>query len=485
MATIAPYGKFYGVDDNGDPLAGGKLYTYEAGTSTPKDTYTTAAGDVANANPVILDASGLADVWLGDGGYKFILKDADDNTIFTTDDIGGDASTAFGSTVNLLTGATTINAVYANSINVCTGTFTLSLFEAASAGEGFYFVVKNASTGVITLNPNGAELIDGAATIQLLENESALVVCDGSAWYSSINAARYAVDGTASLPGFAFRTDTDTGLYYVGTNQLGLSTGGSVAETWLGSGASIKGGLSVLTIGPTNGYLENTFSTGNGAGHAIGRFDASATGTRLVFLKSRGATVGALGIVSSGDVISDISFCADDGVDYETRAAQIRVEVDGTPGANDMPGRIIFSTTADGAASVTEAMRIDQGRRILAGGVTTPATGYSNAGDISLAATNVIRANNTAKVWVNFTGTGTVTINDSFNVTSVTDNGTGDYTVNITNAIGSANFAVSASATTGYAQVGTLTTTTIPLVARNNSGTPADAATVTCIAFGD
>ena len=50
-----------------------------------------------------------------------------------------------------------------------------------------------------------------------------------------------------------------------------------------------------------------------------------------------------------------------------------------------------------------------------------------------------------AKAWVNFNGTGTVAIRESFNVSSITDNGTGDYTVNFTNAMSDANYSVSTS----------------------------------------
>jgi len=54
-------------------------------------------------------------------------------------------------------------------------------------------------------------------------------------------------------------------------------------------------------------------------------------------------------------------------------------------------------------------------------------------------------ASGRAKAWVNFNGTGTVAIRGSYNVSSITDNGTGDYTVNITNALPSANYAVTTS----------------------------------------
>ena len=93
----------YFTDDNGEPLAGGKLYTYESGTTTPKATYTDNTGGTPNANPVVLDAYGRATIFL-DGSYKFVLKDADDNTISggTTDNV-----TAFATSTSV-TGAADI-----------------------------------------------------------------------------------------------------------------------------------------------------------------------------------------------------------------------------------------------------------------------------------------------------------------------------------------------------------------------------------------
>ena len=86
MPSIAPYPKFQAFDDNGDPLVGGLLYTYIAGTTTKRATYSDADG-TSNTNPVVLNARGEADVWLGSGAYKFVLKDADEVTIWTKDDI--------------------------------------------------------------------------------------------------------------------------------------------------------------------------------------------------------------------------------------------------------------------------------------------------------------------------------------------------------------------------------------------------------------
>jgi hypothetical protein len=87
---------------------------------------------------------------------------------------------------------------------------------------------------------------------------------------------------------------------------------------------------------------------------------ATASAYNFNFIKSRSSSVGTYTIVASGDKIGGISFNGDDGTDYETPAALIEAYVDGTPGANDMPGRLVFSTTADGASSPTERMRIGQ-----------------------------------------------------------------------------------------------------------------------------
>ena len=78
--------------NNGIPLAGGKLETYLAGTSTPAATYTSSSGGTANTNPIVLNSAGrtASEVWLTNGtSYKFILKDSSDVLIATYDNISG------------------------------------------------------------------------------------------------------------------------------------------------------------------------------------------------------------------------------------------------------------------------------------------------------------------------------------------------------------------------------------------------------------
>jgi len=79
-ATLFPQPLVQFLDDNGDPLSGGKVYFYEPGTSTPKDTYTDQAAGTANANPVILNSRGEAAIWLN-GFYKVNLTASDDTQV--------------------------------------------------------------------------------------------------------------------------------------------------------------------------------------------------------------------------------------------------------------------------------------------------------------------------------------------------------------------------------------------------------------------
>lgn len=91
--NLSPIGNgFQFFDTNGLPLNGGKIYTYQAGSSTAFPTYTDNAGLIANTNPIVLGTDGRPpeEIWLSEGYYyKFVLKDADDVTIQTYDNLYG------------------------------------------------------------------------------------------------------------------------------------------------------------------------------------------------------------------------------------------------------------------------------------------------------------------------------------------------------------------------------------------------------------
>lgn len=90
-AALSPCPRQQFFDDDGVPLASGKVYTYVTGTTTPQSAYTTALGNVAHENPIELDAAGRATIFLGDGlVYRIVVTEADgdpDSPMYTVDGV--------------------------------------------------------------------------------------------------------------------------------------------------------------------------------------------------------------------------------------------------------------------------------------------------------------------------------------------------------------------------------------------------------------
>jgi hypothetical protein len=115
---------------------------------------------------------------------------------------------------------------------------------------------------------------------------------------------------------------------------------------------------SLAQQGITAQIQNNGTSAGQGGGTVSNTYwQNNSTSSALLLNKSRSATPGSFTIVQSGDGLGIVAFGGDDGTAI-IRGAAITAEVDGTPGTNDMPGRLVFSTTADGASSPTERVRI-------------------------------------------------------------------------------------------------------------------------------
>lgn len=86
-ASLSPLPKLQFFDANGNPLVGGRLYTFAAGTTTPLDTYTDATGTIAASNPIVLNGRGECEVWLGGAPYKFRLETSAGVEVWTVDNV--------------------------------------------------------------------------------------------------------------------------------------------------------------------------------------------------------------------------------------------------------------------------------------------------------------------------------------------------------------------------------------------------------------
>ena len=155
-----------------------------------------------------------------------------------------------------------------------------------------------------------------------------------------------------------FKTD-NTSRLEIGNNRIQIKDQLVVGSVDVGTWA--------LTV-PTEDVLH--VQDGNVMLHTI---SADADASDLLFNKSRNATDGSVTVVQDGDKLGGITFGGADGSNYDP-AASISAHVDGAPGSNDMPGRLVFSTTADGSNSTTERMRIDSSGKV---GIGTDAHDYT------------------------------------------------------------------------------------------------------------
>ena len=266
MAALSPTPKMQFFDANGDPLAGGKLYTYAAGTTTPLATYTSSSAAVSNANPIILDSRGEANVWLAFAAYKFKLTTATDVEIWTVDNIA--SSETFGASQWLTSIAGT---------NTITATLSSANFAALAAGQTFSFAAANTNTGAVTLNINslGAKQLTKTGNVALIANDIlagqvVTVVYDGTR-FQMVNKSNFASPGpigSTTADTGAFTTLTATTLTTTGTATLPTIAGTAItaatidATTRVGFGPTSQGigGTVTQATSRTTGVTLNTLS---------------------------------------------------------------------------------------------------------------------------------------------------------------------------------------------------------------------------------
>jgi hypothetical protein len=153
-----------------------------------------------------------------------------------------------------------------------------------------------------------------------------------------------------------------------------FKTGGTTERMRLDAlGRLLVGTTATNEIAGNTGVVQ--VETANAASNiSIVRNTANATPGYLVFGKSRGAALGGRTVVQADDGLGSLFFAGADGTNM-VLGASISAAVDGTPGTNDMPGRLVFSTTADGASSPTERMRISNAGGLSVGTTTDPGAG--------------------------------------------------------------------------------------------------------------
>ena len=194
--------------------------------------------------------------------------------------------------------------------------------------------------------------------------------------------------GSAASPVFSFTTDTNTGIYSPGADQVAISTNGaqrvvidSSGRLLVGTSTSLRNSALIQISGTSYPAIDiNSFGT--------------STNPETILRQARG-TQGSPSVVVNGDSLGKIGFQGYDGANYYF-GATIEGYVDAavTSSGAEMPARLVFSTTADGASSPTERMRISQAGFLSVGNVTSYTDRHviqhptQTQGNINLAVTN-------------------------------------------------------------------------------------------------
>jgi len=273
-------------------------------------------------------------------------------------------------------------------------------------------------TGVTTatgLDINGNADISGALTVGGNVSVGGTLTYDDVTNVDSVGVitARSTIDaqGNVSIADKIIHTgDTNTAIRFPAADTFTVETGGSEALRVNSDQKLLVGSTSSRDNFFDSSHSSNIQVEGNTttkSSLAVIRNDNGSDGSRIFFAKSRGT---GDTIVQDDDRLGAIEFQGNDGGGF-VAAAHIASFVDGTPGSNDMPARLVFSTTADGASSATERLRITSGgASIFKGGLVEK---FENAGTTlgsqpnnPLSDGNVIlfTGNESGNKTINFTG---------------------------------------------------------------------------------
>lgn len=324
--------------------------------STPQNIHTAATPTFASLTLSGLTAgrvvfAGAAGLLTDDAGFTFdnitlSLTDSNADTtplVIVTQSSTGDAAQRFvlGSTISYIVGIDN---------SVAGDPFKISTAASATAVLGTNDLVQ------LTTDPTFTAVVSSAATAPGLEVTQAST---GDA------AARFALGSTISYIVGIDNSDSDV---------LKIATAASASAALGTSDLLVLDSTGRLGLG-NNGSTFRTASTyiqissdGTPTDMTIITNSSTATDSPTILNRRARGTLASTLVVVSGDRLGLLGFqgMGSDGGSY-VPAAQIRAEVDGTPGVNDMPGRLVFATTANGASTATERMRIDNQGNVMIG----------------------------------------------------------------------------------------------------------------------
>jgi hypothetical protein len=337
--------KFFGAtagaymlwDESADDLIlGGAAGLSVNSTALVTGVLTTTAATVSNGGGQF---NGAINVGVDDTGYDVKFFGATAGAYMLWDESADDL---------ILGGAAGLSV---NSAALVTGVLTTTAATVSNGGGQFNGAIN------VGVDDTGYDVKFFGATA------GKYMLWDESADTLEVSGTVVAAAGTALLPSITTTGDLNTGIFFPAADTIAFAEGGTEAMRIDSSGRVLIGTDSSIEV---ESYYRPKFQvaqagSSDSAARGIlinyGRNDTGG-GAAVMYSRHSGTAVGSEGNVANNYVLGENKYTGWYSDNYYL-AANIKVEVDGTPSSADMPGRIVFATTADGAASPTERMRID------------------------------------------------------------------------------------------------------------------------------
>lgn len=352
------FSKGYAEDVVGEVPTVGKYHA--VGTTVPTD------GSAGYANGCIfqdLDASSGATLFVNEGtvtscDFNQVLTSGSSGNIPTLNSVTVTVSAASSTPVALsngdgstaMTAKAQILGANKGASSLALGSFSTTSTTVAAPSVDF-LKSAHATVGSNTVVVSGEVL-----------GEINWFGADGTDFNSAAARIACVVDttpGTGDMPGrLVFSTTTD------GSETLSEALRIDNAQR------VISGGVSAQTVGSVIGSEQTWGTTQAKSQFVLGCASTTdATQAEFAFVKGGNAAVGSFTTVAASESLGCITWYGDNGTDYNNPYCRIAAVVDATPGAADAPGRLVFSTTTDGANTLSEAARIDNAQRLVVGAV--------------------------------------------------------------------------------------------------------------------
>ena len=353
-------------------------------------------------------------------------------------------------------------------------------------------IVAGNTSGTVTLQ---APDVSGSTVLTLPTTSGTIVTTGGGA---SVPFAA----GSAASPSITFTGDTNTGIFSPGADTIGFAEGGVEAMRITSAGFVGIGETNPNTILHANGDIRSTNAASNFSRLSFGQFGSS--GTSYTFVQGDARDTGYMAFYTNVTEQMRINSSGNVGIGTASPSYPLQVGRTVSAGALSSGGNFNVSYTDGNTSLGFRSTNSDSVFAAFAGSTNIIFAGWNGSTNLErmrIDASSNLQFNSgygsvaTAygcRAWVNFNGTGTVAIRASGNVSSITDNGTGNYTVNFANAMPDANYTMNVTSNfsgsgTGLTVVGTAgnisTGNAVVFVNNSSSGASLDAIAVNVAVF--